>query len=96
MPNHVLYNRCFLDTFGGLQTSTPKSLQYWDALSANSCLTSHQQVSEVEIASRLDCFRGTPLIVFNKVAYNIKGQPILCSLVHHHHEHLYLNVVRSK
>jgi GntR family transcriptional regulator len=53
-------------------------------------------LAEGEIAGRLECRSGTPLIVFDEVAYNIKDEPILCSLAHHHHESLRLKVVRSK
>jgi len=48
------------------------------------------------IAQRLECPEGTPLLLFNEVAYNVKDEAISCSLVHHRKEGMLLRLVQSR
>ncbi len=53
-------------------------------------------VAEGEVAERLECPEGTPLLLFDEVAYNIKDEAISCSLVHHRREGVRLWIVQSR
>ena len=52
--------------------------------------------AEDDIAERLKCPAGTPLLLFDEVAYNIKDEAISRSLVHHRQEGVRLRVVQSR
>jgi len=53
-------------------------------------------VAKGAIAQRLSCPPGTPLLLFEEVAYNAKDKPISCSLVHHRKEGMLLRMVQSR
>lgn len=53
-------------------------------------------VSKGVIAERLGCAQGTPLLLFEEVAYNGKDKPISCSLVQHRKEGMLLRLVQSR
>lgn len=53
-------------------------------------------VAEGAIAQRLECPQGTPLLLFQEVAYNVRDEAICCSLVHHRQEGLLLRLVQSR
>ncbi|HUV73128.1 MAG TPA: GntR family transcriptional regulator [Anaerolineae bacterium] len=53
-------------------------------------------VAEGSIARRLECSAGTPLLLFDEVAYNIKDRAISCSLLHHRREGVLFRVVQSR
>lgn len=53
-------------------------------------------VAEGSIAQRLACEAGTPLLLFDEVAYNIKDKPISCSLLHHRREGVLFRMVQSR
>jgi GntR family transcriptional regulator len=53
-------------------------------------------VAEGSIAQRLECSAGTPLLLFDEVAYNIKDRAISCSLLHHRREGVLFRVVQSR
>jgi len=53
-------------------------------------------VAEGTIAQRLDCSGGTPLLLCDEVAYNIKDRAISCSLLHHRREGVLFRVVQSR
>jgi len=53
-------------------------------------------VAEGDIAQRLACSLGAPLLLFDEVAYNIEDRPILCCLVHHRQESLRLRIAQSR
>jgi GntR family transcriptional regulator len=53
-------------------------------------------VAEGTVAQRLACEEGTPLLLFDEVAYNVRDEAISCSLVHHRREGMLLRLVQSK
>jgi GntR family transcriptional regulator len=53
-------------------------------------------VANSTTAQRLECPEGTPLMLFDEVAYNLKDRPICYSLVHHRREGLLLRLVQSR
>ncbi len=53
-------------------------------------------VAEGSIAERLECSVGTPLLLFDEVAYNIRDRVISCSLLHHRREGVLFRVVQSR
>ena len=53
-------------------------------------------VADGSMAKRLECSAGTPLLLFDEVAYNIKDKAISCSLVHHRREGVLFRVVQSR
>jgi GntR family transcriptional regulator len=53
-------------------------------------------VADGTVAQRLECEEGTPLLLFDEVAYNIRDEAISCSLVHHRREGMLLRLVQSK
>lgn len=53
-------------------------------------------VADGNIAERLECPRGTPLLLFDEVAYNFNDKAICCSLVHHRREGVRLRLVQSR
>lgn len=52
--------------------------------------------AEGAIAQRLECPQGTPLLLFDEVAYNVRDEAICCSLVHHRKEGMLLRLVQSR
>jgi GntR family transcriptional regulator len=48
------------------------------------------------VAHRLECAEGTPLLLFDEVAYNVRDEAISCSLVHHRREGMLLRLVQSR
>jgi GntR family transcriptional regulator len=53
-------------------------------------------VAEGSIAQRLECSVGTPLLLLDEVAYNIRDRAISCSLLHHRREGVLFRVVQSR
>jgi GntR family transcriptional regulator len=53
-------------------------------------------VAKGAVAERLECAEGTPLLLFDEVAYNVRDQAISCSLVHHRTEGMLLRLVQSR
>jgi GntR family transcriptional regulator len=53
-------------------------------------------LAEGSIAQRLACDPGTPLLLFDEVAYNVKDRAISCSLLHHRREGVLFRVVQSR
>jgi GntR family transcriptional regulator len=53
-------------------------------------------VAEDGLAQRLACEPGTPLLLFDEVAYNVKDRAISCSLLHHRREGVLFRVVQSR
>ncbi len=53
-------------------------------------------VAQGTVADRLECAEGTPLLLFDEVAYNVRDQAISCSLVHHRREGMLLRLVQSR
>lgn len=53
-------------------------------------------VADATIAERLECSVGTPLLLFDEVAYNTRDKAISRSLVHHRREGMLLRVVQSR
>lgn len=53
-------------------------------------------VAQGTVADRLECAEGTPLLLFDEVAYNVRDQAISCSLVHHRREGMLLRRVQSR
>jgi GntR family transcriptional regulator len=53
-------------------------------------------VAQGSVADRLECAEGTPLLLFDEVAYNVRDQVISCSLVHHRREGMLLRLVQSR
>jgi GntR family transcriptional regulator len=80
LANHVFR---FLEDFGGQRAT------YYVAELI-------PEVATGDIADRLACSEGTPLLLFDEVAYNVKDEAICCSLVHHRREGMLLRVVQSR
>lgn len=53
-------------------------------------------VAEGAVARRLECSVGTPLLLFDEVAYNIRDQAVSCSLVHHRRRGVLFRFVQSR
>jgi GntR family transcriptional regulator len=53
-------------------------------------------VAEGAMAKRLECRVGTPLLLFDEVAYNFRDQAISCSLVHHRREGVAFRFVQGR
>jgi len=53
-------------------------------------------VAKGDFAERLECPEGTPLLLFDEVAYNFSDEAISCSLVHHRREGVRLRLVQSR